>query len=149
MFLHTVLTGLQNDCVQSDLQPCLSNPTVPDEVLSDKRNIACSNESERQNKRKYEKSRAVHAEQQVIRVLTTPQPLLGIGSSGLTCRKTLRTMSWELAPASNNNNNNNNKSHAVRKEHLLKLSKWPTHSNWCINFLHLDKWGVMSTVWLS
>lgn len=63
MFLHTVLTGLQNDRIQSDLQPYLSDPAVPDEVLLEKLNIACSNESERQNKRKYEKSGTVHAVQ--------------------------------------------------------------------------------------
>ncbi len=63
MFLHTVLTGLQNDRIQSDLQPYLSDSTVPDEVLLEKLNIACSNESERQNKRKYEKNGTVHAVQ--------------------------------------------------------------------------------------
>ncbi|KAJ7987208.1 hypothetical protein DPEC_G00336360 [Dallia pectoralis] len=34
MFLHTVLTGLQSDRVQSDLQTCLSDPTVPDECFA-------------------------------------------------------------------------------------------------------------------
>ncbi len=63
MFLHTVLTGLQNDRIQSDLQPYLSDPTIPDEVLLEKLNVACSNESERQNKRKYEKNSTVHAVQ--------------------------------------------------------------------------------------
>ncbi len=63
MFLHTVLTGLQNDHIQSDLQPYLSDSTVPDEVLLEKLNIACSNESERQNKQKYEKNCTVHAVQ--------------------------------------------------------------------------------------
>ncbi len=61
--LHTVLTGLQNDRIQSDLQPYLSDSTVPDEVLLEKLNIACSNESERQNKRKYEINGTVHAVQ--------------------------------------------------------------------------------------
>ncbi|KAJ8015371.1 hypothetical protein DPEC_G00025440 [Dallia pectoralis] len=69
MFLHTVLTGLQSDRVQSDLQTCLSDPTVPDEVLLEKLNIACSHESERQNKRKTEKSGTVHAVQ-----LSEPAP---------------------------------------------------------------------------
>ncbi len=63
MFLHTVLTGLQNDRIQSDLLPYLSDSTVPDEVLLEKLNIACSNESERQTKRKYEKNGTVHAVQ--------------------------------------------------------------------------------------
>ncbi|XP_051729798.1 uncharacterized protein LOC127501688 [Ctenopharyngodon idella] len=60
MFLHTVLTGLQNDRIQSDLQPYLSDPAVPDEVLLEKLNVAYSNESERQNKRKYEKNALQH-----------------------------------------------------------------------------------------
>ncbi len=55
MFLHTDLTGLQNDRIQSDLQPYLSDSTVPDKVLMEKLNVACSNESERLNMRKYEK----------------------------------------------------------------------------------------------
>lgn len=63
MFLHTVLTGLQNDRIQSDLQPYLSDPTIPDEVLLEKLNVACSNESERQNKRKYKQGGTVHAVQ--------------------------------------------------------------------------------------
>ncbi len=33
MFLHTVLTGLQNDHIQCDLQSFLSDPTISDEVL--------------------------------------------------------------------------------------------------------------------
>lgn len=52
MFLHTVLTGLQSDQVQHDLQPYLSDPNVTDEVLLERVNIACANETEKQNKRK-------------------------------------------------------------------------------------------------
>ncbi len=40
MILHTVLTGLQNDRIQSDLQPYLSDSTVPDKVLMEKLNVA-------------------------------------------------------------------------------------------------------------
>ncbi len=54
MFLHTVLTGLQNDRIQSDLQSFLSDPTILDEVLLERLNAACSHETERQNKRKSE-----------------------------------------------------------------------------------------------
>lgn len=60
MFLHT---GLQNNRIQSELQPYLSDPTIPDEVLLEKLNVACSNESERQSRRKYEKNVTVHAVQ--------------------------------------------------------------------------------------
>ncbi|XP_060726973.1 uncharacterized protein LOC132846309 isoform X1 [Tachysurus vachellii] len=63
MFLHTFLTGLQNDRIQSDLQPYLSNPNISDEVLMEKLNVACSSESERQNKRKHDRSGTVHAVQ--------------------------------------------------------------------------------------
>jgi hypothetical protein len=63
MFLHTVLTGLQNDRIQSDLQPFLSDPTISDEVLLERLNVACSHESERQSKRKSERSAAVHVTQ--------------------------------------------------------------------------------------
>ena len=52
MFLHTVLTGLQNDCIRSDLQPYLQQTTTSDELLLEKLNIACANEAERQNKKK-------------------------------------------------------------------------------------------------
>ncbi len=63
MFLHTVLTGLQNDRIQSDLQSFLSDPTISDEVLLERLNVACSHETERQNKRKSERSVAVHVTQ--------------------------------------------------------------------------------------
>lgn len=53
MFLHTVLTGLQNDSIRSDLQPYLTRNEVSDELLLDKVNVACANETERQNKKKY------------------------------------------------------------------------------------------------
>lgn len=52
MFLHTVLTGLQNDSIRSDLQPYLMTIDVSDEILFDKVNVACANETERQNKKK-------------------------------------------------------------------------------------------------
>ncbi len=52
MFLHTVLTGLQNDSIRSDLQPYLTKIDVSDELLFDKFNIACANETERQSKKK-------------------------------------------------------------------------------------------------
>lgn len=52
MFLHTVLTGLQNDSIRSDLQPYLQQTTTSDELLLEKLNIACANEAERQNKKK-------------------------------------------------------------------------------------------------
>lgn len=52
MFLHTVLTGLQNDNIKRDLQPYLELATVSDELLLEKLNIACACESERQDKRK-------------------------------------------------------------------------------------------------
>lgn len=52
MFLHTVLTGLQNDSIRSDLQPYLTTIDVSDEILFDKVNVACANETERQNKKK-------------------------------------------------------------------------------------------------
>ncbi len=63
MFLHTVLTGLQNDRIQSDLQSFLSDPTISDEVLLERLNVACSHETERQNKRNSERSVAVHVTQ--------------------------------------------------------------------------------------
>lgn len=52
MFLHTVLTGLQNDSIRSDLLPYLQQQTCSDELLLEKVNIACANETERQNKRR-------------------------------------------------------------------------------------------------
>lgn len=52
MFLHTVLTGLQNDSIRGDLRPYLTQTDVSDEVLFDKVNQACAHETERQNKKK-------------------------------------------------------------------------------------------------
>lgn len=63
MFLHTVLTGLQNDRIQSDLQPYLTDTTVTDEILLEKLNVACSHEAERQSKRKGDRNAAVNVTQ--------------------------------------------------------------------------------------
>lgn len=66
MFLHSVLTGLQNDNVKRDLQPYLEQANVSDEVLFEKLNTACTHESERQDKRKMttpQRSVAVHSAQ--------------------------------------------------------------------------------------
>jgi hypothetical protein len=52
MFLFTVLTGLQNDSIRSELQPYLQQTTLSDELLLEKLNIACASEFERQNKKK-------------------------------------------------------------------------------------------------
>lgn len=52
MFLQTVLTGLKNDSIRSDLQPYLTRTDVSDELLLDKVNVACANEKECQNKKK-------------------------------------------------------------------------------------------------
>lgn len=52
MFLHTVLTGLQNDNVKRDLQPYLEQTDISDELLLERMNTACAYEAERQNKRK-------------------------------------------------------------------------------------------------
>ncbi len=63
MFLHTVLTGLQNDSIRGDLRPYLTQADVSDELLFDKVNQACAHETERQNKKKLVQSCApkVHA----------------------------------------------------------------------------------------
>lgn len=53
LFMHTILTGLQSDSVKSDMQPYLLQSTTSDEVLLEKVNIACANEKERQDKKKY------------------------------------------------------------------------------------------------
>lgn len=50
LFMHTVLTGLQNDNIKSDLQPYLLQT---DELLLEKVNTACANEKERQDKKKH------------------------------------------------------------------------------------------------
>lgn len=44
LFMHTVLTGLQNDNIKSDLQPYLTKPDKPDELLLEKVNIVRTNE---------------------------------------------------------------------------------------------------------
>ncbi len=69
MFLHTVLTGLQNDRIQGNLQP--NHRRVIDETLLEKFNVACSHEVERQSKekRKSERSASVNVTQ-----LSEPTP---------------------------------------------------------------------------
>lgn len=52
MFMHTVLTGLQNDNIKSDLQPYLLQTTTTDELLLEKLNMACAHEKERQDKKR-------------------------------------------------------------------------------------------------
>lgn len=64
MFLHTILTGLHNDYIRSDLKPYLQQSDVSDELLLEKLNIACMTEAERQNKKKtttQHRSVAVHS----------------------------------------------------------------------------------------
>ncbi|KAK6472741.1 hypothetical protein HHUSO_G27324 [Huso huso] len=50
MFLHTVLTELQNDSIKTDMKVYLQDNSVTDEVLLEQLNIACSNDAERQRK---------------------------------------------------------------------------------------------------
>lgn len=52
LFMHAVLTGLQSDSVKSDLQPYLLQTSTSDELLLEKLNIACSNEKERNDKKR-------------------------------------------------------------------------------------------------
>ena len=47
MFLHSLLTGLQNDSIKMEIKPCLQNTQVEDEELFEKLNAAVSNETER------------------------------------------------------------------------------------------------------
>lgn len=66
MFLHTVLTGLQDDSIKSDMQPYLQQPHSSDELLLEKLNIACANETERQKKKKllvHQRPATVHSAQ--------------------------------------------------------------------------------------
>lgn len=63
MFRHTVLTGLLNDRIQSDLQPFLSDHTISHEVLSERLNGMSSHESERQSKTKSKRPASVHVTQ--------------------------------------------------------------------------------------
>lgn len=66
MFLHSVMTGLQNENIKRDLQPYLEQAGVSDELLFEKLNTACAYESERQDKRKMTTSQrpvAVHSAQ--------------------------------------------------------------------------------------
>lgn len=52
MFLHTVLTGLQNESIRNYLLPYLQQQACSVELLLEKLNVACANETERQNKRR-------------------------------------------------------------------------------------------------
>lgn len=49
-FHQTVMTGLHDDTVRTDIKPYLQNPRVTDEVLLEKMTIAYSLEMERKNK---------------------------------------------------------------------------------------------------
>lgn len=50
MFLHSLLTGLQNDSIKMEIKPCLQDTHVEDEEIFDKLNAAVSNETERMQK---------------------------------------------------------------------------------------------------
>jgi len=52
MCLHTILTGFQSDSVRIDMQPLLLDPETPDEILLERLNMACANETERKNKKR-------------------------------------------------------------------------------------------------
>ncbi len=52
MFLHTVLTGLQNDNIKRDLQPYLEQADISDELLLERMNTSCAYETERLMKKK-------------------------------------------------------------------------------------------------
>ena len=49
-FLQTVMTGLHDDAIRTDIRPYLQNPKVTDEVLLEKMTAAYSLEMERKNK---------------------------------------------------------------------------------------------------
>lgn len=53
MCLHTVLMGLQSDSIRIDMQPLLLDSETSDEVLLEKLNVACANEIERRNKKRF------------------------------------------------------------------------------------------------
>lgn len=53
MCLHTLLTGLQNDSISIDMQPLLLDTETQDELLLERLNVACANEAERRNKKKF------------------------------------------------------------------------------------------------
>ncbi|XP_077451230.1 uncharacterized protein LOC144070684 [Stigmatopora argus] len=69
MCLHTILTGLQSDSVRVDMQPLLLNCKTSDELLLERLNVACANETERRNKKKFSTPQAathiskVHSEE--------------------------------------------------------------------------------------
>ena len=50
MFLHSLQTGFRSEGVRMDMRPYLQDPTVMDEELLEKLNIAASHEAERQQK---------------------------------------------------------------------------------------------------
>lgn len=53
MSLHTVLTGLQNDSIRIDMQPLLLDSQISDELLLERLNVACANETEQRKKKKF------------------------------------------------------------------------------------------------
>ena len=50
LFIYVVETGLQQESIRAKLRPLLEKPSVSDEELMDKVNLAVSAEAERQNK---------------------------------------------------------------------------------------------------
>lgn len=63
LFMHTVLTGLRNDNIKTDLQLYLIKPTTSDEFLLERLNMACSTEKERQDikRQTVPQSTSIHA----------------------------------------------------------------------------------------
>ena len=50
LFIHVIVTGLQQESIRAKLRPLLERPSVNDEELMDKVNLAVSAETERQSK---------------------------------------------------------------------------------------------------
>ena len=74
MFLHTVLTGLQNtDSIRIDMQPLLLDTKTSDKLLLERLNFACANEAERRNKKRFSAPQSATSVS-VVQSEDTPSP---------------------------------------------------------------------------
>ena len=63
LFIHVVETGLQQESIRAKLRPLLEKPSVNDEELMDRVNLAVSAETERQNKMGVLVKKSLHVNQ--------------------------------------------------------------------------------------
>ena len=74
LFIHVVETGLQQESIRAKLRPLLEKPSVNDEELMDRVNLAVSAETERQNKMGVLVKKSLHVNRLIIAQILARNP---------------------------------------------------------------------------